>query len=45
MALDGNAVIGQSGGPTAVINASLAGVIEEAKRHDEIQDIYGAVHA
>ena len=44
MSLNGNAVIGQSGGPTAVINASLAGVIEEAKKHDEIQDIYGAVH-
>ncbi len=44
MALNGNAVIGQSGGPTAVINASLAGVIEEAKKHDEIQDIYGTVH-
>ena len=26
--LSGNAVIGQSGGPTAVINQSLAGVIE-----------------
>ena len=24
----GNAVIGQSGGPTAVINQSLAGVVE-----------------
>ena len=44
MALTGNAVIGQSGGPTAVINASLAGVIEAAKKRDEIQDLYGAVH-
>ena len=26
-----NAVVGQSGGPTAVVNASLVGVIEEAK--------------
>ena len=26
-----NAVVGQSGGPTGVINASLVGVIEEAK--------------
>jgi 6-phosphofructokinase len=40
-----NAVVGQSGGPTAVINASLVGVIEEAKKHPEIQTIYGAVHA
>ena len=29
--LKGNAIIGQSGGPTSVINASLAGVIEAAK--------------
>jgi 6-phosphofructokinase len=40
-----NAVVGQSGGPTAVVNASLVGVIEEAKKHPEIQTIYGAVHA
>ena len=40
-----NAVVGQSGGPTAVINASLAGVIEEAKKHTEIANLYGAVHA
>jgi 6-phosphofructokinase len=41
----GNAVVGQSGGPTGVINASLVGVIEEAKKHPEIEHIYGAVHA
>ncbi len=40
-----NAVVGQSGGPTGVINASLVGVIEEAKKHPEIENIYGAVHA
>jgi len=40
-----NAVVGQSGGPTGVINASLAGVIEEAKKHPQIQNLYGAVHA
>jgi 6-phosphofructokinase 1 len=28
-----------------VINASLVGVVEEAKKHPEIQNIYGAVHA
>lgn len=32
----------QSGGPTAVINSSLYGVIEEAKKHPEIGDILGA---
>ena len=40
-----NAVVGQSGGPTGVINASLVGVIEEAKKHSEIENLYGAVHA
>ena len=40
-----NAVVGQSGGPTGVINASLVGVIEEAKKHPGIQHIYGAIHA
>lgn len=40
-----NAVIGQSGGPTGVINASLVGVVEEAKKYAEIENIYGAVHA
>jgi 6-phosphofructokinase 1 len=42
--LKGNLVVGQSGGPTAVINASLVGVIEEAKRHPQIESIYGMVH-
>ena len=32
-ALKGNIAVGQSGGPTAVINSSLAGVIEEARKH------------
>ena len=40
-----NAVIGQSGGPTGVINASLVGVIEQACQQAEIQTLYGAVHA
>ena len=40
-----NAVVAQSGGPTGVINASLVGVIEEARKHPEIKKIYGAVHA
>jgi len=31
----GNVLVGQSGGPTAVINASLAGVIEAAQRERE----------
>jgi len=40
-----NAVVGQSGGPTAVINESLVGVIEEANKHPEIENLYGAIHA
>jgi 6-phosphofructokinase 1 len=39
-----NAVIGQSGGPTAVINQSLVGVIEELHHHTEINRILGAKH-
>jgi 6-phosphofructokinase len=42
--LNGNLIVCQSGGPTAVINSSLAGVIDEALRHDEIQGVYGAVN-
>ena len=29
----GNVLVGQSGGPTAVINSSLAGVIQAAKKY------------
>ena len=44
MSHKGNAVIGQSGGPTAVINQSLVGVIEELGNHAEIGRILGARH-
>ena len=37
----GNLVVGQAGGPTAVINSSLAGVIEEALQQAAIAGIYG----
>lgn len=40
----GKAVVGQSGGPTMVINQSLVGVIEEAMKHSEITGILGAKH-
>ncbi|MEW8987216.1 MAG: 6-phosphofructokinase, partial [Bacillus sp. (in: firmicutes)] len=36
-----NAIIGQSGGPTAVINASLYGVIKEAMEQEQIHRVYG----
>jgi 6-phosphofructokinase len=42
--LIGNAVVGQSGGPTAVINQSLVGVILEARKAGHIQDLLGARH-
>jgi 6-phosphofructokinase 1 len=39
--LKGNCIVAQSGGPTAVINESLCGVIQEAQKHEEIGEIYG----
>lgn len=42
--IKGNAVIGQSGGPTAVINRSFIGAIFEARKHGEILEFYGARH-
>jgi ATP-dependent phosphofructokinase / diphosphate-dependent phosphofructokinase len=42
--LVGNACVGQSGGPTVVINQSLVGVIEEARKHKEIKKLLGAKH-
>ncbi len=40
--LKGNAIVGQSGGPTAAINATLAGVISGALDCPAIETIYGA---
>jgi len=40
--LVGNALIGQSGGPSVVINQSLVGAIEEAGKHREIVKLLGA---
>ena len=36
-----NAVVGQSGGPTAAINATLAGVIKGCIDSDKIETVYG----
>lgn len=41
MVIEGNLLVGQSGGPTPVINASLAGVIYEAQKNNHIKKIYG----
>jgi len=40
----GKVLVAQGGGPTAVINQSLAGVVLEARRHQGIQRVYGARH-
>ena len=40
-----NAVVGQSGGPTSVINASLYGVLNESFKHeDTIGCVYGMIN-
>lgn len=39
--LKGNLIVGQAGGPTSVINNSLCGIIQEAKKSKEIERIYG----
>ncbi len=39
-----NAIVGQSGGPTSVINSSLAGVIDGCIKAEEIDRVYGAVY-
>ena len=40
----GSLLVGQSGGPTAVINSSILGVFKEALKHEEIAHLYGAIH-
>ena len=40
-----NVIVGQSGGPTAVINGSLYGVVSEAlKKTDSIETVYGMIN-
>jgi ATP-dependent phosphofructokinase / diphosphate-dependent phosphofructokinase len=40
--LSGKALVAQGGGPTAVINQSLVGVVVEARKFPEITKVYGA---
>lgn len=40
--MKGNCIVAQSGGPTAVINSSACGVIQEALAHEEISGVYAA---
>ena len=39
--LSGNAIVGQSGGPTSVINSSLVGVVDAAKKAKAIGRVFG----
>lgn len=41
--LKGKLVVGQSGGPTQVINNSLVGIIHQAREHGEITGVYGSL--
>ncbi|AMO99930.1 phosphofructokinase family protein [Collimonas arenae] len=40
----GKILVAQGGGPTAVINQSLAGVVLEARRFSGVERVYGARH-
>jgi 6-phosphofructokinase len=42
--MKGNILVGQSGGPTTVINASLAGVLSAAFNSEKIDTVYGMVN-
>jgi 6-phosphofructokinase 1 len=42
--LTGKALVAQGGGPTAVINQSVVGVVLEARRFPQITHVYGARH-
>ena len=44
MTMPSKLLVAQGGGPTAVINQSLAGVVLEARRHRGIERVYGARH-
>ncbi len=37
----GNAIVAQTGGPTAVINSSLAGIISQCLKEENIEQIWG----
>lgn len=44
MKLEGKVVVAQGGGPTAVINQSLAGVVLESRKFQQITKVYGAIN-
>ena len=41
---NGTLLYAQSGGPTSVINNSLRGALEEARKHEQIDHFYAAYH-
>jgi 6-phosphofructokinase 1 len=42
--LQGKVLVAQGGGPTAVINQSLAGAVLEARKYKNVEHVYGALH-
>jgi len=44
MKLQGKVLVAQGGGPTAVINQSLAGVVLESRRFPQVTGVYGAAN-
>ena len=40
-----NVLVGQSGGPTAAINATLAGIIKEGIENPQTGTVYGMVRS
>ena len=44
MALRGKVLIAQGGGPTAVINQSLVGIVLESRKYADMTKTYGAIH-
>jgi ATP-dependent phosphofructokinase / diphosphate-dependent phosphofructokinase len=43
MGINGKVLIAQSGGPTAVINQTLAGIVLEARKYTQVTRVYGAL--
>ena len=44
MELKGKVLVAQGGGPTAVINQSLVGVVLETRKFPQVTKVYGALH-
>ena len=42
--IQGKVLIAQGGGPTAVINQSIAGAVLEARKFSQVTAVYGAIH-